>query len=239
MKSDTITVRVVNEAELDADSADLTVVVEGSAVFSGAEAFKKAKELRALIDLLKEVGIDEGRVKLRSVEINSQSFALIKTSSAKYVASIKTVTVELLPAVLSAVAAQKGTKLSRLKWNYSKLKEIRSRLRREALADALRQARLDAEVLGVTVLGIHDLTENARGKDYNPEYTSGDSTDFLAMGTRGAQQGIGFQLGNSTTVPLDLRAEFRVGPIPDAEPSHAPEPAAGLVSNGESSPPAR
>ncbi|HUG67852.1 MAG TPA: SIMPL domain-containing protein [Pirellulaceae bacterium] len=217
MKSDTITVRVVNEEELDADSADLTVVVEGSAVFSGAEAFKKAKELRALIDLLKEVGVDESRVKLRSVEINSQSFALIKTSSAKYVASIKTVTVELLPAVLNAVAAQKGTKLSRLKWNYSKLQETRSRLRRDALADALRQARSDAHVLGVTVLAIHDLTEETRGKDYNPEYISGDSTDFLAMRDRNAQQDIGFQLGNSTTVILDLRAEFRVGPIPDAE----------------------
>ena len=70
---------VVNSTEIDADSADLTVVVEGSSVFSGAEAFKKAKELRVLIDALKEAGIDENRVKLRSVEVNSQSFAIIKT----------------------------------------------------------------------------------------------------------------------------------------------------------------
>lgn len=217
MKSDTITVRVVHEAEIDADSADLTVVVEGVAVFSGTEAFKKAKELRALIDSLKEVGVDESRVKLRSVEINSQSFALIKTSSAKYVASIKTVAVELLPAVLGAVAAQKGTKLSRLKWNYGKLKETRARLRCEALTDALHQARLDAEVLRVSILGIHDLTEDVRGKDYNPEYITGDSTEFLAMRSRNSPQDIGFQLGNSTTVTLDLRAEFRVSPIPGAE----------------------
>ncbi|NLX95328.1 MAG: hypothetical protein GXY83_04055 [Rhodopirellula sp.] len=57
MQPDTISVRVVNEAEIDADTADLTVVVEGSSVFSGSEAFKKAKELRALIDALKEAGI--------------------------------------------------------------------------------------------------------------------------------------------------------------------------------------
>ena len=88
MTTDTITVRVINEVELDADSADLTVIIEGSSVFSGSEAFKKAKELRNLIEALKEVGIEEDRVKLRSVEINSQSFAIIKTSSAKYVASI-------------------------------------------------------------------------------------------------------------------------------------------------------
>jgi uncharacterized protein YggE len=219
MKSDTITIRVVSEAEIDADSADLTVVVEGTTVFSGAEAFKKAKELRALIDAVKDVGVDESRVKLRSVDINSQSFALIKTSSAKYVATIKTVTVETLPAVLSAIASQKGTKLTRLKWNYAKLKDTRSCLRREALADALQQAKSDADVLGVAVLGIHDLAEESRGRDYNAEYISGDSSDFLGMRSRGAQQDIGFQLGNSTTVTLDLRAEFRVGPLPNEKPS--------------------
>lgn len=227
MTPDTITVRVVSETELDADSADLTVIVEGSTVFSGAEAFKKATELRALIGSLKEVGIDENRVKLRSVEINSQSYALIKTSSAKYVASIKSVAVELLPAVLGAVAAHKGTKLSRLKWNYGKLKDTRSRLRREALADALHQARLDAAVLGVDVLGIHEVTEDARGRDYNPEYIAGDSTDFLAARSRSGQQDIGFQLGNSTTVTLDLRAVFRVGPIAGAEPANRPAAAGG------------
>ncbi|MCA9121142.1 MAG: hypothetical protein H6822_17380 [Planctomycetaceae bacterium] len=131
-------------------------------------------------------------------------------------ASIKNVTVELLPNVLNAVAAQKGTKLSRLKWKYGRLKETRSLLRRDALAEALSQPRLDAEVLGVSVLGIHDLTEEARGRDCNPESIAGDSTDFLAMRSRGAQQDIGFQLGNSTTVTLDLRAEFRVGPIATA-----------------------
>ncbi len=81
MKPDTIAVRIVNETELDADTADLTVIVEGSAVFSGAKAFKKAKELRALVEALTQAGIDETQVKLRSVEISSASFAIIKAST--------------------------------------------------------------------------------------------------------------------------------------------------------------
>jgi uncharacterized protein YggE len=221
---DTIVVRIVNKAELDADSADLTLVVEGSSVFSGAEAFKKAAELRALIDALEEVGIDENRVKLRSVEINSQSFALIKTSSAKYIVSIKTVAVELLPNVLSTVASHKGVKLTRLTWNYGELKATRSRLRREALAEALQQAQMDADVLGVDVLGIYQLAEEASGRDYNPEYIHGDSAEFLAAPSRGRQQDIGFHLGNSTTVTLDLRAEFRVGPTSDDKEVHSSQP---------------
>ena len=213
MKPDTIAVRIVSEVDLDADTADLTMVVEGATVFSGAEALRKAKELRTLVDALKAAGIDENRVKLRSVQINSQSFALIKASSAKYVVSIKSVTVELLPTILSLVASQKGAKLSRLTWNYGELKATRRRLRHEALTEALQQARRDAEALEVEVLGIHQLTEETRGRDYEPEHIAGDSAGFLAARGQSAPEALGFHLGNSTTVRLDLRAEFRVGPI--------------------------
>ena len=237
MQPDTISVRVVTEAEVDADSADLTVVVEGSSVFSGSEALKKARELQALIDALKEAGVDEKRVKLRCVEVNSQSFTIIKTSSAKYVVSIKTVAVELLPQVLGTVASHKGAKLSRLTWNYGTLKATRSRLRREALVEAMKQARADAAALGVTVLGIFQLTEDTRGKDYNLEYIAGDSSEFLGVRSRSGPPEIGFHLGNSTTTTLDLRAEFRVSPMSDTVHSHALEPVAGPVSNGESSTP--
>jgi len=210
MKPDTITVRIVAETELDADSADLTVVVEGSTVFSGGEAFKKAKEVREVVESLRQVGLHEDRIKLRSVEVNSQSFAIIKTSSAKYTLTVKTVCLEKLPAVLSAVAAHKGAHLSRLNWNYGGLKETRSRLRREALRDALAQAQQDAEVLGVEVLGIHELHEEVRGRDYNPEYIAADSMSSPGVRTRHTGVELGFQLGNATTVSLDLRAEFRV-----------------------------
>ena len=232
MQPDTISVRVVTEAEVDADSADLTVVVEGSSVFSGSEALKKAKELQALIDALKEAGVDEQRVKLRSVEVNSQTFAMIKTSSAKYVVSIKTVAVEQLPQALGTVASHKGAKLSRLTWNYSTLTATRNRLRREALVEAMKQARADASALGVTVLGIYQLSEESRGRVYNPEYIAGNSADFLAVRTRGGLPEIGFHLGNSTTATLDLRAKFRVSPMSDTVHSPALDPVTGPVSNG-------
>lgn len=210
MKPDTITVRIIAETELDADSADLTVVIEGSMVFSGNEALRKAKEVRELVESLRQVGLDEARIKLRSVEVNSQSFAIIKTSSAKYTLTIKTVCLEMLPAVLSAVAAHKGAHLSRLNWIYGGLKDVRSRLRRDALRDALAQAHQDAEVLGVDVLGIHELHEEARGRDYNPEYIAADSMSSPGVRARHTGVELGFQLGNATTVSLDLRAEFRV-----------------------------
>jgi hypothetical protein len=228
MKPDTITVRVVHETELDADSADLTVVIEGSAVFSGDEAFKKATELRALVAALKEVGIEENRVKLRSVEINSLSFAIVKSSSAKYVTLIRTVAVELLPAVLGTIASHKGAKLTRLNWNYGQLKATKRTLRRQSLSEALRQARLDAEDLQVDVLGIYQLTEETCGRDRNPEYIAGDSAMFFAegKGMRARAEDIGFHLGNSTTVTVDLLAEFRVTPFQSTAAMSAASPVA-------------
>jgi uncharacterized protein YggE len=231
MKPDTITIRIVTESELDADSADLTVVIEGSKVFSGSEAFKKAKEVRELIDSLRRVGLEESRIKLRNVEVNSQSFAIIKTSSAKYTLTIKTVSLEMLPSVLTAVSSHKGAHLSKLNWNYAKLKETRSRLRQEAIIDALAQARLDAKALGVEVLGIHELHEETRGRDYNPEYVTADFMSDFSVRQRHGGAEIGFQLGNSTTVSLDLRAEFRVSPIAGTSPtgvsSHRDDEASG------------
>jgi uncharacterized protein YggE len=211
MNPDTITVRVVTEAELDADSADLKIVVEGSSVFSGSEAFKKAKKLRDLIESLKEVGIDEQRIKLRSVQINSRSFALIKSSSAKYTISVKTVKLEVLPAILGAIATHKGAWMTELRWNYSKLGATRRELRLQALRDAQAQARLDAEVLGVQLLGVCRVEEVARERDYKSEYVTADYSGMQIARARAESQDLAGSLGNSTTVTLELKAEFRVG----------------------------
>ena len=214
MSDDTICVRTIAEAELDADSADLSLVIEGSSVFSGNEAFKKAKEVRELVESLKQAGVSEQKIKLRSVEVNSQSLLLIKSSSAKYRLSIKMVKLELLPAILNAIAGHKGAKLTRLEWNYSQLQATRRRLRQDALRDALVQARLDAEVLGIDVLGIHRLEEVVRERDYNREYIDLDSEQVLAAAdTRRRTIDVGFQLGNSTTVKIELRSEFRVSSL--------------------------
>ncbi len=211
LKPDTITVRIRREEELDADSADLTLTIEGSSVFSGSEAFKKAKELRALIEELKKVGIEESRFKLRSVEVNSQSFAGLKSSSAKYVLSVKDVKIEQLSTALGTISAQKGAKLTHLEWNYDRLNDTRRTLRALALSDALTQARLDAERLGVPLLGIYSLEEINTGMDYHSEYVTGRSM-LAPMSARARVEDIGFELGNATTVSIDLKAEFRVGP---------------------------
>lgn len=60
------------------------------------------------------------------------------------------------------------------------------------------------------MLGIHELHEEARGRDYNPEYIAADSMSSPGVRARYTGVELGFQLGNATTVSLDLRAGFRV-----------------------------
>ncbi len=212
MKPDTITIRAQAEAEIDADSADLIVRVEGSSVFSGMEAFKKAKELQGLLAALYETGIDEGQIKLRSVEVDSQSFSLLKSSSAKYVVKIAAVELDMLAASLGVIATQKHCKLSHLKWNYSTSEAVKQNLRSEALVKAIEFARQDAEILGIKILGIYDLSNHARHSDVASEQIVGEMMSSAPRAKK-ASIDFGFALGHSATVTVDLEAEFRVSPI--------------------------
>ncbi|MCG8585879.1 MAG: hypothetical protein MI757_14320 [Pirellulales bacterium] len=98
-------------------------------MFSGDTALKKAEEVRTLVAALRETGIQENQVKLRSVRLNSKSFAVLKTSSAMYELKVADVTLDALPGALSAIANHKHCKLEFLKWNYSKADETQRELR--------------------------------------------------------------------------------------------------------------
>lgn len=178
------------------------------------------------MEALHEAGIDENQVKLRNVRINSNSFALIKSSSAKYTVAIKNVALERLPEVLGAIASHKSAELSHLNWIYGQLQTTHRRLRREALTEVMEQARSDAELLGIEVLGIYQLSEADHGKEHRSEYIRGDSADALAIRSRKMQANICLHLGNSTTVTVDLRAEVRVSPIANPSPHYEKDIAA-------------
>ena len=216
MSPDTITVRGYAEEELDAVSADLHVVVEGSAVFSGDEAFKKAKELHELVTSLRDFGIGENRIKLRTVRIQSQSFAMFKSSSALYAITISTVGIEQLSAVLGAIAARKNAELRLIAWNYSQLKETRSRVRAQALADAKAQAAADGSALGVKLLGVHLITETDVRDRNRDDWSEDGGTGLCAYAGSKGRPEIAFSLGNSKRVVADLQVQFRIGPFVDA-----------------------
>ena len=211
MKPDTITVRVTKQTELEAGSADVHVVVEGSAIFSTGEAFAKAAELRTLLDSLTNAGVERESIKLQSVRLKSGNWSAIRSSGARYAIVVKAVGLDPLPKVLGAIAAHKGAEMTHLEWHYPGEQEARRGLREEAIAGALVQARLDAQALGVEVLGVYQL--DVQDPQQTPWRATAFGDDDLSMDSAmalGAPE-IGFQLGSSKTVRIDLRVEFRVG----------------------------
>ncbi len=206
MQPDTISIHIHREAELDADSADLHLNVNGSSVVSGQQAFKQAKEVRALVQALTRVGVAEDKIKLKAVNFDMQAGMLLKSSSARYSITLTKVSIDQLADVLGAIASQKNCQMQHLTWNYSQAKATRKRLRTEALQAALDQAKDDAALLGVRVLGIHTLHES--GHAPAPQQRM-----MMASAAPRAKQrsvDLGFTLGNTTTVSAGVDATFRV-----------------------------
>lgn len=217
MQPDTIAARAIAETEIDADSADLQIVIEGSAVFSGTEAFKKAKELQELVVELGSCGIEESRIKLRNVRSTSQTFAMFKSSSARYSITIKSVATNQLSTILGRIAARKNAELVAINWNYSQLKETRVKLREQAAAEVKAQAIATAKILGVELLAVHTLTEaneahpsKRRDWDDDEELIAHAAFAGISRKRAGAAAELAFSLANSKRVFVEIQAAFRV-----------------------------
>jgi uncharacterized protein YggE len=209
---DTITTLTQAKAELEADAADIYFTVAGSALFSGEQAFKRAKEVKLLTELLIESGIEENQIKLRNVRVDSSSFALIKSSSANYSLKVAKVDLEKLSDVLGIIGAQKNCTMNWLEWIYSRQEELRNELRATALREAIELAKQDAAILMVELEGIYNLEEQARHDSVSREYIGADE-DFALSAMkrkRAASVDLGIALGNTTDVQVRLRTEFRV-----------------------------
>ncbi|MGI9243328.1 MAG: hypothetical protein ACR2RV_21195, partial [Verrucomicrobiales bacterium] len=126
---DTITIDAFAERILTADAASLTLVLEGSAVFSGSAAFKKAAELTELIDALAADGIDRDSVSIRDIRVESNNFAGIKSSSCRYTIFVREVSADLLPSALATVAGTKQANLSSIDWVFSDMNAVTETLR--------------------------------------------------------------------------------------------------------------
>lgn len=217
-KPDTISIVCRDEEEISADSADLLVQVEGSSVFSGNEAFKKAAEVKQLVGQLKEIGVEENKIMLRSIDMSSSAFSLVKASSARYWIKIGDVGLEILPKVLGSIGDQKNCTMSRLDWNYGAVNQARTMLRAKVLEQTLTLAKQDAECLGVELLGIHNLNEEFRdgfGASVSREFPVG--AKMKRAKTPSKTVDLDFALGNSTKLTVTLNAEFRVSPMSTAE----------------------
>ncbi len=209
----TISVTIPLEREVEADRADLTIRVEGQAVFSGGQAMKKAREIRSLVEHLASAGIPESAIRLQSAKAQVTSGLISKSSTVKYVLRIEVPSRDLVAAGLGAVTNTKNAELVSLQWKYDQLDAVHDELLREALSLARSRASMICEALGQRTTVVHRLNEHFDRRDGAPQLAQVQS--FGALKSRAAapamsNETFGFELSESKTVHFQLNVEYRV-----------------------------
>ncbi len=210
-KPDTIEITAAAETEVVATCADVDLEVEGSSIFTGDEAFKKARELRELFDLLIAAGLEPDQLTIRGIRLSSEGLLGWKSSSCHYSVRIRRIKSELLPQALGSIAAKKGVTMSSLSWRFGNLEAELAALRQRAMTDLMTKARLSADLLGVELLGIHSFRESIASPEAEPRVAvKHGSWDSAAVMRKHAVQNLGVAISSRGLAGVTVSAEFRV-----------------------------
>jgi uncharacterized protein YggE len=211
---DTITIETDEFEEIFADSVDLFVTIKGKSLFTGEEAFKKAREVRELVESLTSYGIPEADILLQSVRANVSTGITGKQSSATYRLRIKCSKLDTLADLLGIITTQQNSELAQMIWRYSHIEDVRAKLLEKCLSKSKQKAERVASSLGIELLGVHELDEQVS----DTEITSALPPPVAAASPRAAFRGrsvtkeeLGLSVSHSKRVYLRLMVRYRVG----------------------------
>lgn len=210
-KPDTIKINTSQREEIQATYADLFVAVKGSSLVSGDAALKKAKEVSQLVDELTHFGLPAEAIHLQSVYAEASGGALLRSSSATYRLRIRCEKLEQFADLLGIITSQKNATFERVQWKYPDEAAQEAALEK-ALAKATDKANKVAASLGVKLLGVYSLNENAFDQEAPPIH------QMLSFGpqpkARSAglvqQADLGMDIQHSKTIEVRVEIEYRV-----------------------------
>ncbi len=208
-KPDTIKINASQREEIQATHADLMVAVKGSSLISGDAALKKAKEVSQLVDELTRFGLPPEDIHLQSVYAEASGGALLRSSSATYRLRIRCEKLEQFADLLGIITSQKNATFERVDWKYPDDSAQAAALEK-ALGKAEAKARKVAAALGVELLGIYSLSENAFDQEApRAEMMSFAQPKARSMGVA-PQADLGMDIQHSKTVEVHIEIEYRV-----------------------------
>jgi len=214
-KPDTISVNASAETELQASSADVDLQLDGSSVFAGDEAFKKAKELKELSETLTAAGLEANQITIQGIRLSSEGLLAWKSSSCRYSVRIRKAPCDLLSKILGSIAAQKGVSMTGLIWRFDTLDAELIALRQRAMAELLATARQSASLLGVDLLGVHSLEETVLPPESEKRFGANHSVKAGVTMSRALAPptDLGLTMASRAMAKLSVTATFRVSPF--------------------------
>jgi uncharacterized protein YggE len=210
---DTIAIEASDSDELCADHADLLVTVQGSSLFTGLEALKKAREVSELVEGLTELGLSETDVLLESVYANVSSGITGRSSSANYRLRIRCQEMDALADLLGVITSQRNANLTRVVWKYSDLEDFRFRLLERCLSKLKRKAEMVASSLGVELLGVHEFQEQPFPRPASLKLGEAFDLPSDARAKTMTREDLGLSVSHSRKFTVALSTRYRVGPL--------------------------
>lgn len=207
-KPDTIKVSASHKEEVFATHADLHVTVKGSSLVSGNEAMKKAKEVNQLLEALKQAGVKEEAVTLQGVNVSTSTGAVLKSSTASYRLKIRCEDLARFAEIIDVIASQKNASLTRTEWKYDE-DAICEQLLLTTLERAKSKATKIAQTMGVKLLGVYDLIENAYDEELAMPFQAQAKVAFRSAPAE-PESNLGMDVQHSKTMHVNVEIWYRV-----------------------------
>lgn len=211
---DMLTIRAHHEAWVRPDYAVLSVRVEGSSLLRGDAAFRKAEEVRHLVEGLAAVGVPEDDVEVVDVRSHTESGLFSKSSSVTYDLRVRCRDIQRIPEALGVVTEARAATLQQVEWRYDQDVEREAGWLRACLRDAEHKAQAAAEALGVRITGVHELHEgiaDGTGPSIHPRHLAQAQAKSRGGGGGGPID-LGISLASARRIVYAVTVSYRVGP---------------------------
>ena len=209
LREDLLIVEISHEATLSAKEADLYVTVEGSSLFTGTVAFRKAKEVGRLLESLSAAGTSEEDVTLVGVQARVEGRLLNKSSSASYQLCVRCTELARLDKTLAAVTSSKNTTLDRIEWQYPDEGDEGYLWLSESLARANRKAAVIAKGLGVGLGRVHRFEQRHSAVETEPLQDT-MPLEGAAVRPRQPSLALGIELTHTRRVSRNIVVQYHV-----------------------------
>ena len=211
---DTITIETVDDVEIFANRVDIFVTIKGKSLFTGQEAFKKAKEVRELTEGLTSYGLLDEDIFLQSVRAEVSTGVIGKQSSAAYRLRINCRKLDDLADILGIITTQQNTSLEQMVWRYDDVEDHQAKLLESCILKSKHKAENVAGSLGIKLMGVYEFNEQVGDTEMSVLHQPVAARSGAAFKSRPvSKEVLGLSVSHSKRINMRLTIKYRVSPF--------------------------
>jgi uncharacterized protein YggE len=200
-------VSVEQQVRIDAVGAKLHLTIAGSSALVGGVALRKAAEVRELVVVLADHGVEEADLSVVGLRASTAGGWVNKSQKVSIQIQVR-VAVDQLGPVLGILTNRSGVQLDQVEWVYDEFEASIA-----AVAEAMTKARRKADALaaaaGQRITGIAEISDS--WSRYSPPMPLGGMRTMSAVAKAEPELDLGFELSGSTELNVHLSVDYQIG----------------------------